>query len=198
MNKKLKCLFLGYSSKKTILISFLRKKSFFVKNYNGNLEKINVGEYDICVSFGYRKIISSKDLKRFKRKPINLHLSYLPFNRGAHPNYWSFVENTPKGVTIHEIKKGIDTGNIILQKLVHISKEKHSFKSSYNLLFKTAESLFIKNFDKIIMKKYRSKKQKKRGTSHKTNQLPKSLKSWNVNINNYLKHYKTQLNKINS
>ena len=24
---------------------------------------------------------------------INLHISYLPYNRGAHPNFWSWVKN---------------------------------------------------------------------------------------------------------
>ena len=38
-----------------------------------------------------------------------MHISYLPFNRGAHPNYWSFKDNSPKGVTIHFIDNGIDT-----------------------------------------------------------------------------------------
>ena len=43
-----------------------------------------------------------------KRPIVNLHISYLPFNRGSHPNYWSFVENTPKGVSIHEIDEQIE------------------------------------------------------------------------------------------
>jgi methionyl-tRNA formyltransferase len=47
-------------------------------------------------------------------------LSYLPFNRGAHPNFWSFIEKTQAGVSIHKINKGIDTGNIILRKKINI------------------------------------------------------------------------------
>lgn len=48
-------------------------------------------------------------------------MSYLPYNKGTHPNYWSFIENTPKGVMIHEIDKGIDTGNIIVQKKIKLN-----------------------------------------------------------------------------
>ena len=40
-------------------------------------------------------------------------MSFLPYNRGSHPNFWSFVENTPKGVSIHEVSNGIDDGDII-------------------------------------------------------------------------------------
>ena len=45
-------------------------------------------------------------------------MSYLPFNRGAHPNFWSFVDNTPSGVSIVEIDKGIDTGPVIYKKKI--------------------------------------------------------------------------------
>ena len=47
---------------------------------------------------------------------INLHISYLPYNKGAHPNFWSWVKNTPKGVSIHLISEKIDAGDIIFQK----------------------------------------------------------------------------------
>ena len=47
---------------------------------------------------------------------INLHISYLPYNRGSYPNYWSFKENTPNGVSIHHIDDGIDTGPVLVQK----------------------------------------------------------------------------------
>ena len=35
-----------------------------------------------------------------KGKIINLHISFLPFNRGYYPNLWSHQEGTPSGVTI--------------------------------------------------------------------------------------------------
>jgi len=40
----------------------------------------------------------------------------LPYNKGSHPNFWSFIENSPKGVSIHEIDEGIDTGKLIASK----------------------------------------------------------------------------------
>ena len=36
--------------------------------------------------------------------------------QGAHPNFWSFYDNTPSGVTIHLIDAGIDTGDVLYQK----------------------------------------------------------------------------------
>ena len=44
----------------------------------------------------------------------------LPYNRGMHPWYWSIVDETPAGVTIHFIDENIDEGHIIAQKEVLI------------------------------------------------------------------------------
>ncbi len=186
MKKKLRCLFLGYGSKKTKIISALKKKKFAVKHFNGNLNKLDLKKFDLCVSFGYRKIIDRKHLLSFKRKPLNLHLSYLPFNRGAHPVFWSFIENTPSGVTIHEINSKLDKGRILFQKKVKINKKKNTFKKAYKILFKQIESLFIRNITKIISRNYVTKKQVGKGSFHYTADLPNSIKSWDLNINNFL------------
>jgi hypothetical protein len=72
--------------------------------------------YDLIISFGYRHIISKEIIKSVNCPIINLHISYLPYNRGAHPNFWSFYDKTPSGVTIHLVNEGIDTGPIIYQR----------------------------------------------------------------------------------
>ena len=72
--------------------------------------------YDLIISFGYNKILKKNILEKISRPPINLHISYLPYNRGAYPNFWSFIKETPKGVSIHEINEGIDKGGIIARK----------------------------------------------------------------------------------
>ena len=129
-------------------------------------------------------------------------MSYLPFNRGAHPNFWSFIENTPAGVSIHKIDKGIDTGNIIVRKRININikLDKFStFKKTYNYLFLEAEKLFKKNFNKIYDKKYKIILNNHKGTFHYKKDLPKWIKNWNMNISlakrNYLKAKRNYLKK---
>ena len=73
---------------------------------------------EMIISYGYRHIIKKSIIEYVKGNIINLHISYLPWNRGADPNLWSFLENSPKGVTIHYIDEGIDTGDIITQKKI--------------------------------------------------------------------------------
>ena len=187
-----KCLFLGYKKNQTSLINFLKKKNFIIKNYQ-KIPTLKVfKQSDFILSFGFRKIITENILKKLKKPIFNIHLSYLPFNRGAHPNFWSFIENTPAGVSIHIIDKGIDTGNIILRKKIsfNINLNKFStFKKTYNYLFLEAEQLFKKNFSKIYNKKYKKKINNKKGTFHYKKDLPKWMKNWNMNISLAKKNY---------
>ena len=95
------------------------------------------------------------------------------------------MENTPAGVSIHEIDKGVDTGPIIYKKKIKFNFKKNknlTFKSTYKTLFREAESLFEKKLDKLISYEYKSKKQKKRFSLHKKKDLPESLKNWNKKI----------------
>ena len=89
-------------------------------------------QYDFIISFGYRHIIKEDIINKFINKIINLHISYLPYNKGADPNLWSYLENTPKGVTIHYMDKGLDTGDIIVQKEVCGNIETDTLKTSYD------------------------------------------------------------------
>ena len=191
--------FLGYSKKKTSIINYLIKKKNIklIHLQNKELTKNSAIKADLIICFGYRKLIKKNFLNLVRRPIINLHISYLPFNRGAHPNYWSFKENSPKGVTIHEIDKRIDMGYLVYRKKI-IFKKKLSltFKNTHNILINELEKIFIKNYKKIINGTYNKKKIKSKGTLHKSSQLPKNLKSWNVKISDYLKDYnKLFLNK---
>ena len=140
---------------------------------------------DLIVSFGFRKILKQNILKNIKIPIFNIHLSYLPYNRGAHPNFWSFMENTPSGVSIHEINEKIDAGNIIIRKKIYFDIKKNksnTFRKTYNFLKISSEKLFKKNFYKIVHQKYRKIKNYKNGSFHYKKNLPKIIKDWDENI----------------
>ena len=75
---------------------------------------------DIGVSVLLGYILRRELLDCFPSGCINLHTSFLPWNRGAHPNVWSIVDRTPAGATLHFIDDGIDTGEIIAQSEVPV------------------------------------------------------------------------------
>ena len=86
---------------------------------------------DLIVSYNYKYLLTTDVIRRVHGKAINLHISFLPYNKGYHPYVWSFLENTPKGVSIHYIDEGIDSGDIIVQEMIYIDEEKETLKSGY-------------------------------------------------------------------
>lgn len=113
----------------------------------------------------------------------------MPFNRGAHPNFWSFYDNTPSGVSIHLIDEGIDSGPILFQKKIEFKNE-ITFIETYKRLFAELEDLFIENIDMILQKKWKEKKQNDKGTFHLVNDLPKEFKGWQSSILDEIKRLK--------
>ncbi len=127
---------------------------------------------ELIISYNYKYIISKDLLQLLPNKFINLHISYLPYNRGAHPNIWSHIENTLSGVTIHLIDHGIDTGDILLQRRVVISDDE-TLNSSYKKLHFHIQMLFKKNWFKIKRGKIKPRKQRGKGTIHYKKDLKK-------------------------
>lgn len=185
MNKKI--LFLGYDRSQTSLIQKIEEKGYEVDQTDSKVEILR--DYSSIISFGYRHIISEKLIKSIDIDIINLHSSYLPWNRGAHANFWSFYDHTPKGITIHVIDKGIDTGPILFQKLINFNGYETTFSKTYNRLRTEIENLFIENMDNILNKNYVKYPQKEKGSYHETYELPKNIE-WDSNIEFTIKKLK--------
>ena len=146
----MKILFLGGNLART-LADWLesRDEEVVYRENKISIEEIKEINPDFIISYNYRYIISKEIIDFVNGKAINLHISYLPFNKGSHPNIWSFLEDTPKGVTIHHIDEGIDTGDIIVQKEVFIDEDKETLKTSYEILHREIQALFKENWNKI-------------------------------------------------
>ena len=188
MNFSKKVLFLGYGKEETCLLNELTKVGCLVDYEESQF--FNISSYDLIISFGYKHLIKKEIILNFKSPIINLHISYLPWNRGAHPNFWSFYDSTPTGVTIHLINDGIDTGPILYQKYVDFDNDELTFKDTYKRLKEEIEILFIRNIHNIINSKYVPKIQSGKGTFHNKNQLPKEFKGWDSNINEEIRRLK--------
>ena len=89
--------------------------------------KINKIEM-ICLA-GFMKILSKNFIKKFKGKILNIHPSLLPKYKGLNTHERA-LNNKEKysGCTVHFVNSRLDSGKIILQKKVKISKNdnKHS------------------------------------------------------------------------
>ena len=144
---------------------------------------------DFIISYGYRYIIKPDIVRKFKNKAINLHISYLPWNKGADPNLWSFLEDSPKGVTIHYIDSGLDTGDIIVQKEVQYHED-DTLRTTYERLTQTIEQLFMEYWPLIRKCKVKGIPQPKGGSYHKLKDKEKYLHlltdGWDTPVRNLI------------
>ncbi len=136
------------------------------------LQRIEALKPDIGLSVLFGYILHSEFLNIFDKGVINLHPAYLPFNRGAYPNVWSIVEETPAGVTIHYIDEKIDTGNIISQVKVEVESI-DTGKTLYHKLEKAALNLFRKTWPEIKKGEIHLLKQETGGTFHRVKDVEK-------------------------
>ena len=146
----MKILFLGGSMSKhlvDLLVEHGEEVTYTEQKIS--LEKVQHVVPEMIISYNHKHILGPDILQAVDGWAINLHISYLPYNRGAYPNIWSFLEDTPKGVTIHNIGAGIDTGDIMAQKQVYIDIEKETFKSAYEILHQEIQFLFKANWEEI-------------------------------------------------
>ena len=191
-----KILLLGYNSDQTSLIDKIKlhKKNWIIKQTQKKIDLNTAKKFNSIISFGYKHIINQNIIDNLKYPIINLHISFLPYNRGAHPNFWSFAENTPSGITIHEVDSDIDTGKIIYQKQIDFellkNKQTLTFSKTYNVLKNEIENLFLDNIDDIINQEINSTKQIGKGSYHNKKDLPKLLKTWEQNIYQTVLKYK--------
>ena len=81
----------------------------------------------ICLA-GFMKILSKSFIKKFNGKIVNIHPSLLPKYKGLNTHIKA-IQNKDKvaGCTVHFVTAKLDSGKIILQKEVKISKKDTSY-----------------------------------------------------------------------
>ncbi len=166
----MKLLFLGPENPPQIkLIKFLSDDGNSIFRYEDRLKigDLNKQRYDYLISFSYRYILNKEIIKYFKGNAINLHISLLPWNKGADPNLWSILENTPKGVTIHKMNQELDAGKILFQKEIFFTHN-DTLKSSYEKLQTAIVELFIEKWSDIKNNRVVPKMQIGEGSYHKS------------------------------
>ena len=99
---------------------------------------------DVILCFGWSEIIKGKLLKLPKHGVFGYHPSKLPFNKGRHPIIWTLalgLEETAS--TFIKLDEGIDTGEIIDQKIVEVLLTDYA-QDLYKKLIETAKKQIIK------------------------------------------------------
>ena len=82
---------------------------------------------DLVVTAAFGQILSQKVLDIPRLGTVNVHASLLPAYRGAAPVNWCLIEGeVVTGVTTMMTDKGIDTGDILLQRELAIDPEENA------------------------------------------------------------------------
>ena len=146
-------------------------KEVYVISNKIHLDMVKQLKPAFIVSYNYRHMVPADVLEFMQGKAVNLHVSLLPYNRGSSPNFFSFLDNTPKGVTIHEMTAGLDKGRILCQKELVFDEEQETFASSYAKLQQEIMGLFKENWEAIKTGKCEGFLPEGKGTYHTMKEL---------------------------
>lgn len=107
--------------------SYRKSKNYMhIENINSPrcIERLKEIMPDIIVVNGTR-ILNAELIESTNAVIINMHLGITPKYRGVHGAYWAFYNRDAEhaGVTIHLVDKGIDTGSILYQAIIQITKK---------------------------------------------------------------------------
>ena len=105
-----------------------------IKTYVTDYKNVNISEKKllkklfkykinlICLA-GFMKILSGNFIKKFKKPILNIHPSLLPKYKGL-STHKKVINNKEKysGSTVHLVSSKLDSGHIILQKKIKVSK----------------------------------------------------------------------------
>ena len=176
------------------LIDWLKESGENVETVSEKIDLLSLERIkpDLLVSYCYKYIIKEDIIKAMNDGIINLHISYLPWNKGADPNIWSFLENTPKGVTIHKIDEGLDTGEILVQEELVFNEAEETLQSACAKLHEALFDMFKANWKYLRERRIIPTKQKKGGSVHKKADLDKyrhiiDKKSMDISIKEFKK-----------
>tara|TARA_B100000161_G_scaffold116495_1_gene82636 strand:- start:36 stop:620 length:585 start_codon:yes stop_codon:yes gene_type:complete len=103
----------------------------------------------ICLA-GFMKILSGDFIRKFRGKILNIHPSLLPKYKGL-KTHERVIKNKEKysGCTVHLVSSKLDSGKIVLQKRVKLSK-KETPSSLQKKILKYEHRLYPKAIDKIL------------------------------------------------
>ena len=122
-----------------------KRKFLIERKIISDLKKENIKL--ICLA-GFMVILSKNFIKKFNGKILNIHPSLLPKYKGLNTHQRA-IENNEKysGCTVHFVNSKLDSGKIILQKKVKITKNE-----TPNSLAKKVLSYEHKIYPKAIKK----------------------------------------------
>lgn len=113
-------------------IDYLKHKNINEDNF---IKKLKEYKCDLFVSMSFNQIFKNKIMNVPKLGIINCHAGKLPFYRGRNVLNWALINDEKEfGITVHFVDEGIDTGDIIIQRVFPIS-DQDNYNSLLNIAY---------------------------------------------------------------
>ena len=132
----------------------IKKKTYNFKNTSFSekvlLKDLEINKINLICLAGFMIILSKNFIKRFNGKILNIHPSLLPKYKGLNTSARALNNNEKfSGCTVHYVSSKLDSGKIILQKKIKISK-KETETSLDKKIIKEEHKLYPKAILKIF------------------------------------------------
>lgn len=125
-------------------------KQFSKIKHVSSIEYLNTLNLDFIFSIQYDQIINQDVINTARYGAINLHFAPLPKYRGVSPVALAMLNGeTEFGVSLHYMDPGVDTGDIISQKIFNIEDVENARKL-YDLCVLKSSELFNDAIDRIL------------------------------------------------
>ena len=120
------------------------------KSESSLLKQLKINKISLICLAGFMKILSPNFIKKFKGIILNIHPSLLPKYKGLNTHERA-LQNKEKysGCTVHYVNSRLDSGKIILQAKVKISK-KDTSSSLKKKILKQEHLLYRKAINKVF------------------------------------------------
>lgn len=153
---------------KNNIVYFIRKKlekkdyAYIRKNY-----------FDFAVICGWRTLIDTDIMSRFKFGLVAAHDSLLPKYRGFAPLNWAIINGEKEtGVTLFLVnKRNVDSGDIIYQKRIFIGKDDYAI-SVYKKITSLTIELYLRFFDNYDKGPFKLHKQNENQSTYTCKRTP--------------------------
>tara|TARA_Y100000741_G_scaffold223755_1_gene170828 strand:- start:204 stop:785 length:582 start_codon:yes stop_codon:yes gene_type:complete len=131
---------------KSHIVSF-KKKNVDEKKL---LKKLSKNKIKLICFAGFMKILSKNFIKKFNKPILNIHPSLLPKYKGLNTHN-RVIKNKEKysGATVHLVSAKLDSGKIILQKKIKISKYENE-RTLEKKILKIEHKIYPKAIKKIL------------------------------------------------
>lgn len=118
-------------------------------NTEESIEKLKSENADLFIVIAYGQILK-EDVLNIPKQCINIHASILPKLRGAAPINWAIINGEKEsGVSIMQMERGLDSGDVALVKKVNIeSLNAEELESEISRLGAEAIVEFIESYKK--------------------------------------------------